>query len=211
MTCAEFADHAAELALGTLDGDVRAAAVAHADGCTSCQALVQDLSLTTDALLLLAPSSEPPLGFEDRVFDAIHATAARPSRPPRRWKLVVGLAAAAVIAAVAAIAIGRIAGEHAAAKPQLAVATLRSGGSVEGQVVVAGHQAVVTAGDLGTVTWVQCEVTLKDGQVVKLGGWPVHRGYAEWKFHVDASPTDLRSASLIGPNGQIIVTAPFVS
>jgi anti-sigma-K factor RskA len=85
MSCDEFAEVAAELALGVLTGRERAAALAHLDGCESCRDLVRELTITGEGLLALLPSREPPVGFETRVLDRIGPSA--PSRPrpgPRR-------------------------------------------------------------------------------------------------------------------------------
>ena len=51
VTCAEVAELAAELALGTLPGDQRAAVLAHLDGCGECRRLVKELADTADILL----------------------------------------------------------------------------------------------------------------------------------------------------------------
>jgi hypothetical protein len=87
MSCDEFAEVAAELALGVLTGRERAAALAHLDVCESCRELVRELTMTGEELLALLPSREPPAGFETRVLERIGlpAPAASQRRPaPRR-------------------------------------------------------------------------------------------------------------------------------
>jgi anti-sigma-K factor RskA len=74
MSCDEFAEVAAELALGVLTGRERAAALAHLDGCESCREQVRELTATQDELLALLPSQEPPAGFESRVLARIGLT-----------------------------------------------------------------------------------------------------------------------------------------
>jgi hypothetical protein len=88
MDCGEFADVAAELALGVLTGKERAVALAHLEGCDTCREHVRQLALTGEELLGLVPSQEPPPGFETRVFTrlglAVPTATARPisrSRP----------------------------------------------------------------------------------------------------------------------------------
>jgi anti-sigma-K factor RskA len=71
MSCDEFAQVAAELALGVLTGRERAAALAHLDGCESCREQVRELTMAQDELLALLPSQEPPAGFESRVLDRL--------------------------------------------------------------------------------------------------------------------------------------------
>jgi hypothetical protein len=68
MSCGEFADVAAELALGVLTGRERAQAVAHLDECDSCREHIRQLSLTGEEMLGLLPSREPAEGFESRVM-----------------------------------------------------------------------------------------------------------------------------------------------
>jgi hypothetical protein len=84
MSCDEFAQVAAELALGVLTGRERAAALAHLDGCESCRELVRELTMTGEELLGLLPSREPPAGFETRVLERIGLSAPSPPRPRRR-------------------------------------------------------------------------------------------------------------------------------
>jgi hypothetical protein len=91
MSCGEFADVAAELALGVLPGRERAQAVAHLDECDSCREHVRQLSLTGEELLGLLPSREPAEGFESRVMGRLglatpsQASPGAPSlTPPRR-------------------------------------------------------------------------------------------------------------------------------
>jgi hypothetical protein len=81
MSCGEFADVAAELALGVLTGRERAQAVTHLDECDSCREHVRQLSLTGEELLGLLPSREPPEGFETRVMARLGVTAPDQDRP----------------------------------------------------------------------------------------------------------------------------------
>jgi len=82
MDCGEFADVAAELALGVLTGRERAQAVAHLDECDSCREYVRQLSLTGEEMLGLLPTREPPAGFESRVMGRLGLTAPGPQGGP---------------------------------------------------------------------------------------------------------------------------------
>ena len=132
LTCAEFAALAPELALDLLSGDERAAALAHLAGCRSCQTNLDELARTADALLLLAPSGEPPAGFESRVLARLgneegaqppekrapfwkpgSGTRRRPGRA-RRW-IPLNLVAALLVATAT---VGVIVGRHTARHPQ---------------------------------------------------------------------------------------------
>jgi hypothetical protein len=68
MGCDEFADVAAELALGVLTGRERADALAHLEYCDACRETVRQLTMTGEQLLGLLPAVEPPAGFESRAM-----------------------------------------------------------------------------------------------------------------------------------------------
>ena len=100
MTCAELEELAAELALGTVAGAERAGALDHLAGCAACRALVEELAGVADRMLVLAPVIEPPPGFESKVLARMGVAPVRELRPTRRRRLLVGIAAAALVAAV---------------------------------------------------------------------------------------------------------------
>ena len=79
--CAAVSGDLAELALGTLTGRERVAALAHLENCARCSAEVEALSVAADQLLLLAPAAEPPVGFEAGVFERLGFRGQRPRRP----------------------------------------------------------------------------------------------------------------------------------
>jgi hypothetical protein len=80
--CAEFADAAAELALGVLTGRERAHALAHLDRCDACRENVRQLTVTGEELVGLLPAIEPPAGFETRVMERLGL--ATPAPAPAR-------------------------------------------------------------------------------------------------------------------------------
>ena len=96
--CGDVRELAPELALGIVGGPERADALQHASECGPCRALVGELAEAADALTLLAPESEPPPGFEERVLAALKA----PRRRMRR-RAAVMVAAAAAAAAIVSI------------------------------------------------------------------------------------------------------------
>jgi hypothetical protein len=92
MSCAEFADAAAELALGVLTGRERARALAHLDRCETCRENVRQLTVTGEELVGLLPAIEPPAGFETRVMERLGLgtpapVPARQLSPVRRFGL----------------------------------------------------------------------------------------------------------------------------
>jgi len=84
MGCAEFADAAAELALGVLTGRERARALAHLDQCEACRENVRQLTVTGEELVGLLPAIEPPAGFETRVMERLGLGTPAPSPAPAR-------------------------------------------------------------------------------------------------------------------------------
>jgi hypothetical protein len=133
MDCTGLADVAPELALEILGGAERAAALAHLEDCVACQQLVDTLAADADRLLMLAPSAEPPAGFQDRVLTSLTHVARPVALDTRRSsRAVVLLAVAACVAALAlALTLGPSTG------PAPAEAAMRTpAGEVVGHVFV---------------------------------------------------------------------------
>lgn len=63
----------AELALGLLHGNERAALLEHVASCAGCRVHLLDLETAAGSLLLEAPEADPPAGFQQRVLDIIRA------------------------------------------------------------------------------------------------------------------------------------------
>lgn len=146
MDCADLAEVAPELALEILGGAERAAAIAHLEGCVSCQQLVDTLAADADRLLMLAPIAEPPAGFQDRVLTSL-TQVAQPEAPPARIPdrrarsartRARGVAMLGLAASVALVALAL--GLGPAARPSPAGAEMRTGaGEVVGHVFVHGE------------------------------------------------------------------------
>jgi hypothetical protein len=231
MGCEEFANVAAELALGVLTGRERAQALAHLDHCDACRAEIRQLTQTSEELLGLLPTAEPPAGFETRVLARIGIEAPAPKQRGlgRGWKLPrwsagrpVGitrrmLATAAVVAALAVAIVGGW-GLRSATAPTTASSPLSSAA-----LVSAGHQdtgkiflyngsprwlymGVNGASADGTVI---CQVVGKDGQVTTVGSFQLTNGYGSWGSPVPASAGPLSGARLVTPGGGVLATATF--
>ena len=101
LDCERLREIAPELALGIADGEDRARALEHLAGCATCRAHVERLAAVADELLVLAPSAEPPAGFEERVVAATAPAGAQRSRFGRfALPAFAALAAAAAGAAI---------------------------------------------------------------------------------------------------------------
>jgi hypothetical protein len=96
--CERVRELAPELALGIADGEERAEALEHLACCPDCRRYLEELSVSADELLLLAPAHEPPPGFEGRVLAQIVP------RRSRGWRRALVPAAAAAVAATIAAA-----------------------------------------------------------------------------------------------------------
>ena len=99
LRCEEVRELAPEVALGVVSGEERALVLDHVGGCAACRKHLDDLARTADGLLVLAPSVEPPAGFETRVLGALQA-----ARRPRRSNMARLLAAALAGLLIAGVA-----------------------------------------------------------------------------------------------------------
>ena len=226
MSCAEFSDSAAELALGVLTGRERAEALAHLDHCEACREHVRQLTATGEQMLGLLPTVEPPPGFETRVMDrlGLAAPAAQPvrrRRPRPAWGHAFGprrvLAAAAVVVAVLGAALGGW-GLRAATAPT-ASATLTSARLIAsgdhdqvGQVFMFNgdkpwmYMAVDVESGNETVI---CQLVSADGHVTTIGSFQLADGYGAWgspAWTGDGAPVGAR---LVTANGRVLASGTF--
>lgn len=197
--CADVEALAAELALGTVSGAERAAALEHLATCSSCRARVEELSEVADELLDLAPEREPPAGFEGRVLRAmgmavgsstgaggVVGVVAGSRRPrPRRFSgrmLAIAAAVLIVVGAVGAFIGNWIAPGQSRLSREYVAALRVMGGSALGaeklQSVPGGHEAGEVFAYEGHPSWLYVSVwdTSADNYTVRLvmsGGTPV--------------------------------------
>jgi hypothetical protein len=70
MSCEQYRDLLAELALGVSDEDEkeRTALLGHIEGCLECQRELKGFAEVADRLIAVAPQAEPPAGFESKVL-----------------------------------------------------------------------------------------------------------------------------------------------
>jgi hypothetical protein len=226
MSCAEFYDSAAELALGVLTGRERAESLAHLDHCEACREHVRQLTMTGEQMLGLLPTAEPPAGFETRVMDRLGLTAPAPQPLHRRRRRPAWghefsprrvLAAAAVVVALLGAALGGW-GLHAATAPtasaSLTSATLVAARDHDhvGQVFVFNGQPrwMYMSVDLesGNDT-VICQLVGKDGHITTVGSFRLADGYGSWgspAWTGDGAPVGAR---LVSADGTVLATAAF--
>jgi len=231
MSCEEFEEVAAELALGVLTGRERAAALEHLDRCEACRTSVRQLSMTGDELLGLLPVIEPPPGFETRVLDRLGIAATAPAAPARGGRIRrLGrsartglarrtLAAAAVVVAVLASVVGgwglRAATAHPASSSLSSAALLSTSHQAVGKIFLYDgnprwvYMSVYMENMETAKGAVTCQLVGTDGDVTTLGTFPLADGYGAWS---SADPVDngaLSGARLIDASGTVLATASF--
>ena len=216
MTCADVRESAAELALGTVSGPERAAALEHLAGCADCRAEVESLADVADSLLLLAPQAEPSLGFETRVTERMAGAGLglSPSRSRRRPLVVVMVAAAAVLGIVLGftglyerhrstsldreyVNALRVLGGKALLAGRLSGADGRGTGEV---FVYDGHPSwvFVTVSDADASGPLTVELRFHDRDPVKLAGLTVTKGVGSLGARLPGSADGLESVRVRG-------------
>lgn len=204
------------LALGIVSGRRREEILEHLEGCPSCGAELERLSMVADSLLELAPEVEPPLGFELRLAERLHADFALSRRRSRRRVLVAALAAAVLVAL--GFGLGAIANQAAAPKPSLASqpleARLTSRGHAIGDVILSAGTTPWVMMTIESGPWtgsVTCEVVLANGEVDTVGTFRLSSGYGVWGEPLSAPRDDVRSARLVSSTGAVLARADFRS
>ena len=206
-TCRRFEDDLAALALGTLTGRARAEAIAHVESCHSCERTLRQLSSAADRLLELAPSAEPPPGFEDRVLYELGRSRRGRFAVPRR-RLAV-LAAAAVIVALLGFLVGDVVGTGSPSPTTSAAAFVSHGHSVGELSVRAGNPARLTVkiSGLGHDGPIVCKVTDDRGRVITVGIFWLYDGAGSWAVALPFPANDLRSATITTESGGPLAAA----
>jgi hypothetical protein len=215
--CEEYADDLAELALGILTGRARAATLAHVERCARCADELEHLSRVADAVVRVAPESEPPVGFEVRLFSrmGVSDTVTRRRLQQSRWLLA---AAAAVVLLGIGVGVGWVTGSDAhSASPGpaniVAAGNLVEHGHTVGRVVMYGGSKpwmFVTLDDSTAQGHVWCAVVTKDGRTQTEGSFTASDGYGAWGEPLHIAPSQVRTAEVVSPSGTVIAaTAPL--
>ncbi len=226
VECADVRDLAPELALGSLDGAVRAEVLVHIAHCTACRAEVRDLADVVDGLAGIGPSVEPPPALAERVLSAIRSESAPPAEVTpirtRRWRTVHLVAAAVIAAAVAVGATIAVAATRHSSSPAAVALNART---LQAVPMIGGddHQLGEAYVSRGQDPWVLVNVTYGldgmsyrlvgvdgDGQVVDIGPMrSMNAGRWAWAGRVDqaASLVELR---IVDANGGVACRAAVV-
>jgi hypothetical protein len=214
-SCRRFSDDLAELALGILTGRDRALTLAHVESCPRCADELEHLSRTADAIVAVAPETEPPMGFEVRLFSRMGLTPDAPVqlRTPRarasRWVMA---AAAAVTALGVGLGVGLSGSGGGSSAVAVAQADLVEHGQSVGHVFIYGGSKpwmFMNLDDSAARGTVICKVVMADGQIHTVGTFSAAHGYGSWGAPLHVAPSEVRSAEVVSSSGTVIATAPL--
>ncbi len=209
MTCAELEGLAAELALGTVSGAERAGALDHLAGCVACRELVADLAQAADRLLLLAPAAEPPPGFESKVLARMGvAVPSRHSHRPRRRRVLAGVAAAALVAAMSAVGATWLSGGTAPAPEIRTALASDANGHWTCRAVVYGDKPTWLVVSLDRTDGLSAAFTVDALGVgrdtpVPVGSFSIDQGHGSLAIPVGLAAEDLRSVRVFDAGGRL--------
>lgn len=238
MSCDEFADVAAEMALGVLTGRERARAISHLGQCDACRENVRQLTMTGEELLGLLPAREPPAGFETRVMERLGLGAAPPAKVG--WIRRIGRLPHFGRKPGSTAGNGRV----SRMRPRLAVAAAALTVIVSGlggwglRAATTSHpaSALSSAAFLsathqpvgrvffydGSSRWlymsvnvgsgngtVICQVESPNGHVTAIGSFRLANGYGYWGSPYPVNDGPLTGARLITSDGTVLATASF--
>jgi hypothetical protein len=216
--CDQFQGLAGELALGTLTGRARAAALGHLDRCVDCRRQFDDLLSAADMLLFLAPETNPPAGLAGRVFAHLESAS-----QPRSHRLKITTIAAAVLFVLAAGVALMTTLNHHHSRPASAPIVLSTPDVHQARLVaVAGHhvdgEVFSHTGDQPWILMILrdtdtdsdmyiCELDLTNGQHLTVGRFQLHKGTGGWGQSLDLHGHGIVTVRLREPDGTTRATA----
>ena len=208
VSCPEVRELAPEIALGIVSGSQRADALQHASECGPCRVLVGELAEAADALPLLAPESEPPSGFEQRVVATLKAPRWRNRR--RVVAAIVVAAAAAMIVSIVGVRIvesrQETTGSEAAASKVRSVEMMGANGLHVGNVFVTnGKPASVIVNVNYAVAEGTYGIQYRAGSTTKrLGDIHIRDGQGSWGSVAQLPTAGSGSVVLVDEAGNVV-------
>jgi hypothetical protein len=180
MTCDEFREQLAELAVGGIDASERNDLLSHAAACASCQMALEQMTTVADRLLDETLEIEPPPGFEQRVLGHLNTIPLAPVGALRaRVRTAVLIACALAAGSIATLLASNAARDRV--QPSTAVHAVRHGtlvrkdGRPNGQVTLVDEpraMVIVTIDHPRPFNGrVSCELELANGQKSVVGSW----------------------------------------
>jgi putative zinc finger protein len=228
MGCERMRELAPEFALGIAEGEERDAALRHLSGCSGCRQLVSELSSVGDELLQLAPTHDPPAGFESRVLAVLAEPPRRGRRQPfdHRWRWVATAAAAVVLAA--ALGAGSVllatAGDRRLAAGYQAVLSQGQGAYFLAAPLQGTQGRVGTVfGYQGQPSWVmvtlqpsiqeegrfQAQAVTRDGRYLPLGDAVLGGAKETWGGQLPVDLSAVHELRFVGSDGRPTFAATF--
>ena len=209
--CEAVQDELAELALGTLSGFERSAALAHVEGCAHCRDEVGRLSAVADAVLTLAPEIEPDAGFEVRLFERMGVSRPRRWRRPRRQLQRIALAGTALAGALGlGLGLALTSGGGSLAVAPAIAADLTSNHAILGEVYVAPGKPgwlFMSVEHANVTGLVSCRITTVHGGTMTVGSFWLASGSGSWVYALAVPADQVRTASVVDDNGIVLASA----
>lgn len=224
VQCADIELLLPELALGTISGEDRARTLEHLGGCRRCRRELQELNELGDEFLLLAPSTEPPVGFESRVMDRLGA-GSRAVWPRSRRGVAIAAAAALLMFLGATATYLAVKGDRELADGYREALEVANGEYVAARALTdeRGGQAGHIFGYQGSPSWIFCvvssgrsdttydiEVSSEDGRTWELGEIYVHQSEATWGRALPIDLHDVAEIRLVARSGDETLVARWV-
>lgn len=221
-TCEEIQLLASEVALGIASGDERALVLSHTKSCGDCRRVMEELSATADALLLLGPRHEPSSGFESTVLAKMHSGQRTPTRI--RPKLAAAVLASALF--TGAVAFWITSDDRGLAthyRDALAVANGKYFGVVPLRTTNGDRTGHMFAYE-GDPTWVflifaeplqpgryEVELETAAGRIEPLGTFEPTAGDVTWGTDLPVGLREVRAVRMLDDNGVVTLQAIFPS
>ncbi len=211
--CSSYRSELVEFALGTLTGRDRARMIEHLATCGACGDEVASWSDVGDALLVLTPAIEPPIGFEGRLLER-HFGAPRTLRRRHAWRPRLGAALVASVLVVLGLVLGSDLSERTARTSPPLSARLTSQGRVLGQVFLTRGDPSWLSMSVDDRHWsgtAWCSVRLTNGRVEPLGRFSIVNGVGAWSAQIQAGAARVTSATISDHYGDVLATATWSS
>lgn len=211
IDCEHFDAHVDHLVLGQVDDPLRSRLLEHSADCARCRCGLDDLGAVVDRLLLAAPESDPPAGFEGRVLARLdaHTVVASHRKRHQRWLTVAAATVAIMVAATVFTALPRSDDQSSLRAPIMAAAGSPIG--TADLVAAPTPHVLLTVEAYGTGLGSRmCELQRPDGAWVRVGSWDASDlSSGVWAVGIDPTLLDARAMRILTADGDTVATASF--
>jgi hypothetical protein len=217
--CEETRGLVPELALGIADGEERARVLEHVAVCSDCRRDLERFSTIVDELVELAPTQEPPAGFELSVLDSLAPRPPRARRVVRRSLVLAAAALAASAVTAGALLLSfrddrRLADHYRAALAEargsyFGAVRLHDASGTEGGVVFVYRGStswlMITVAPRYRATVVRAEIGATNGRRIPLRWFRLQEG--TWGGPLPSDPGAGSAVHLLGRDGHPVLAA----